>query len=65
MVDDAGRLVGVVSRRRWKASRGSARLATVASVMARDDGGGGLRVGPDESLEALLLAMRDWAAWAR
>jgi Zn-dependent protease len=55
VVDEAGRLVGVVSQEAMasvpEAMRGS---RTTASVMARDDGGTGLRARLDEPLEALL-----------
>jgi Zn-dependent protease len=55
VVDSDGRLVGVVSREAVESvgieerSRG-----TVGSVMARDDGTSGLRVGLEEPLESLL-----------
>jgi Zn-dependent protease len=55
VVDASGRLVGVVSREAVESvpleERGG---RTVGSVMARDDGSSGLRVGLEEPLETLL-----------
>jgi Zn-dependent protease len=55
VVDESGHLVGVVSREAVssvpEAGRGG---RTIASVMARDDGGEGLRAGLEDPLEALL-----------
>jgi CBS-domain-containing membrane protein len=55
VVDAGGRLVGVVAR---EAVDGVAEVVRpsrpVASVMARDEGGSGLRVGLEEPLESLL-----------
>jgi Zn-dependent protease len=52
VVDASGRLVGVVSREAVYSSRDERR--TVGSVMARDDGGSGLRAGLEDPLESLL-----------
>jgi Zn-dependent protease len=52
VVDQSGRLVGVVSRE--AVSSGGDQQRTVASVMARDDGGSGLRAGLEDPLESLL-----------
>ncbi len=52
VVDQAGRLVGVVSRE--AVNSGGDQQRTVASVMARDDGGSGLRAGLEDPLESLL-----------
>jgi Zn-dependent protease len=55
VVDTSGRLVGVVSREALESVPQPERdLRTVASVMARDDGSSGLRVGLEEPLESLL-----------
>jgi Zn-dependent protease len=55
VVDGAGRLVGVVSREAVGSIPESIRASrTIASVMARDDGGTGLRAGLEDPLEALL-----------
>ena len=55
MVDDTGRLVGVVSREAVNSVPDSERaVSTVASVMARDDGDSGLRARLEDPLEALL-----------
>jgi Zn-dependent protease len=55
VVDSSGRLVGVVSREAVESvpieERG---VRAVGSVMARDDGSSGLRVGLEEPLETLL-----------
>jgi Zn-dependent protease/predicted transcriptional regulator len=52
VVDQSGRLVGVVSRE--AVNSGGDQQRTVASVMARDDGGSGLRAGLEDPLESLL-----------
>ena len=55
VVDSSGRLVGVVSREAVESVPASERsLRPVSSVMARDDGASGLRVGLEEPLENLL-----------
>jgi Zn-dependent protease len=55
VVDSAGRLVGVVSREAVESVPDSIRGGRpTASVMARDDGGDGLRAGLEDPLEALL-----------
>jgi Zn-dependent protease len=55
VVDSAGRLVGVVSREAVESVPDSIRAGRqTASVMARDDGGDGLRAGLEDPLEALL-----------
>lgn len=55
VVDSSGRLVGVVSREAVESvPAGERESRRVASVMARDDGSSGLRVGTEEPLEALL-----------
>ena len=55
VVDDTGRLVGVVSREAVNSVPDSERaVSTVASVMARDDGDSGLRARLEDPLEALL-----------
>jgi Zn-dependent protease len=55
VVDSTGRLVGVVSREAVESVPDSIRGGRpTASVMARDDGGGGLRAGLEDPLEALL-----------
>ena len=55
VVDANGRLVGVVSKEAVESVGDEERDArTVASVMARDDGSSGLRVGLEEPLETLL-----------
>jgi Zn-dependent protease len=55
VVDSNGRLVGVVSREAVESVPASERsLRPVSSVMARDDGASGLRVGLEEPLENLL-----------
>ena len=55
VVDASGRLVGVVSREAVESVPEDAREGrSVGSVMARDDGSSGLRVGLEEPLEALL-----------
>ncbi|MDQ4107588.1 MAG: site-2 protease family protein [Actinomycetota bacterium] len=55
VVDPVGRLVGVVSRESVDSVPAGERDArTVETVMARDDGTSGLRVGTEEPLEALL-----------
>jgi Zn-dependent protease len=55
VVDDAGRLVGVVSREAVSSVPDAARSGRpIASVMARDDGGDGLRARLEDPLEALL-----------
>jgi Zn-dependent protease len=55
VVDASGRLVGVVSREAVESVPVEAREGRdVGSVMARDDGSSGLRVGLEEPLEALL-----------
>jgi len=52
VVDPRGHLVGVVSREAVTSTRDPER--TVGSVMARDDGGSGLRAGLEDPLESLL-----------
>jgi Zn-dependent protease len=52
VVDPSGRLVGVVSREAVGSVGDQGR--TVGSVMARDDGGSGLRAGLEDPLESLL-----------
>jgi Zn-dependent protease len=55
VVDTAGRLVGVVSREAVESVPDSIRGGRpIASVMARDDGGSGLRAQLEDPLEALL-----------
>jgi Zn-dependent protease len=55
VVDDRGHLVGVVSREAVSSVPDAARGGRpIASVMARDDGGDGLRARLDDPLEALL-----------
>ncbi|MEA2361118.1 MAG: hypothetical protein QOD71_263 [Thermoleophilaceae bacterium] len=55
VVDRSGRLVGVVSREAVSSVPEAARAGRpIASVMARDDGGEGLRAGLEDPLEALL-----------
>ncbi len=55
VVDASDRLVGVVSREAVESVPMEGREGrTVGSVMARDDGSSGLRVGLEEPLEALL-----------
>jgi CBS domain-containing protein len=55
VVDAYGRLVGVVSREAIESVPPEERdTRTVGSVMARDDGASGLRVGLEEPLESLL-----------
>jgi Zn-dependent protease len=55
VVDSSGRLVGVVSREAVESVPGGEReIRPVGSVMARDDGSSGLRVGLEEPLETLL-----------
>jgi Zn-dependent protease len=55
VVDAAGRLVGVVSREAVESVPDTIRGGRpTASVMARDDGGSGLRAGLEDPLEALL-----------
>ena len=55
VVDASGRLVGVVSREAVESVPLEERTGrTVGSVMARDDGSSGLRVGLEEPLESLL-----------
>jgi CBS domain-containing protein len=55
VVDSSGRLVGVVSREAVESAPSEERaVRTVGSVMARDDGSSGLRVGLEEPLETLL-----------
>jgi Zn-dependent protease len=55
VVDDAGRLVGVVSREAVESVPEAIRPSrAIASVMARDDGDSGLRAGLEDPLEALL-----------
>ena len=55
VVDAYGRLVGVVSREAIESVPPEKRdTRTVGSVMARDDGASGLRVGLEEPLESLL-----------
>jgi Zn-dependent protease len=55
VVDEAGHLVGVVSREAVSSVPDAARAGRpIASVMARDDGGDGLRAQLEDPLEALL-----------
>jgi Zn-dependent protease len=55
VVDQTGHLVGVVSREAVSSVPEAARAGRpIASVMARDDGGDGLRAGLEDPLEALL-----------
>jgi Zn-dependent protease len=55
VVDESGHLVGVVSREAVNSVPEAARGGRpIASVMARDDGGEGLRAGLEDPLEALL-----------
>jgi Zn-dependent protease len=55
VVDSLGRLVGVVSREAVESVPADERASRrVSSVMARDDGTSGLRVGLEEPLESLL-----------
>jgi Zn-dependent protease len=55
VVDDGGRLVGVVSREAVSSVPDAARSGRpIASVMARDDDGDGLRARLEDPLEALL-----------
>ena len=55
VVDASGRLVGVVSREAVDSvPELERRRRSVGTVMARDDGGSGLRVGLEEPLESLL-----------
>src|SRR5215210_543316 len=55
VVDASGRLVGVVSREAVESVAADERaVRPVGSVMARDDGSSGLRVGLEEPLETLL-----------
>jgi len=55
VVDETGHLVGVVSHEAVSSVPETARGGRpIASVMARDDGGGGLRAGLEDPLEALL-----------
>jgi Zn-dependent protease len=55
VVDESGHLVGVVSREAVSSVPEAARAGRpIASVMARDDGGEGLRAGLEDPLEALL-----------
>ncbi|MEA2401504.1 MAG: hypothetical protein QOK00_1907 [Thermoleophilaceae bacterium] len=55
VVDSTGRLVGVVSREAVESVPEAVRAGRpTASVMARDDGGDGLRAGLEDPLEALL-----------
>jgi CBS domain-containing protein len=55
VVDEAGHLVGVVSREAVNSVPEAARGGRpIASVMARDDGGDGLRARLEDPLEALL-----------
>jgi hypothetical protein len=55
VVDTSGRLVGVVSREAVESVPDSIRSGRpTGSVMARDDGGSGLRAGLEDPLEALL-----------
>jgi Zn-dependent protease len=55
VVDQTGHLVGVVSREAVSSVPEAARGGrTIAAVMARDDGGEGLRAGLEDPLEALL-----------
>jgi Zn-dependent protease len=55
VVDGAGRLVGVVSHEAVESVPDAIRSSrAISSVMAHDDGGGGLRARLDDPLEALL-----------
>ena len=55
VVDDAGRLVGVVSHEAVNSVPEQVRGSrTIRSVMARDDGDSGLRASLEDPLEALL-----------
>jgi Zn-dependent protease len=55
VVDEAGHLVGVVSHEAVSSVPEAARGGRpIASVMARDDGGSGLRAGLEDPFEALL-----------
>jgi CBS domain-containing protein len=55
VVDDAGRLVGVVSHEAVESVPEAIRSSrTISSVMARDDGASGLRAGVEDPLENLL-----------
>jgi Zn-dependent protease len=55
VIDEAGHLVGVVSREAVSSVPEAVRSGrAIASVMARDDGGEGLRAGLEDPLEALL-----------
>jgi Zn-dependent protease len=55
VVDGSGRLVGVVSREAVESVSVDERAERpIATVMARDDGTSGLRVGTEEPLESLL-----------
>ena len=55
VVDASGRLVGVVSREAVESVSAEEReMRRVGTVMARDDGSSGLRVGVEEPLETLL-----------
>src|SRR5215217_1762292 len=55
VVDAGGHLVGVVSREAVSSVPEASRAGRpIASVMARDDGGGALRASLEEPLEALL-----------
>jgi CBS-domain-containing membrane protein len=55
VVDESGHLVGVVSREAVESVPQTERdLRAVSTVMARDDGSSGLRVGLEEPLENLL-----------
>ena len=55
VVDASGRLTGVVSKEAVESVPGGEReTRAVGSVMARDDGSSGLRVGLEEPLETLL-----------
>jgi Zn-dependent protease len=55
VVDEAGRLIGVVSQEAVRSVPDAIRPSrTTASVMARDDGGTGLRASVEDPLEALL-----------
>src|SRR6185503_10386906 len=55
VVDEYGRLVGVVSREAVESvAAGERHVRTVGTVMARDDGSSGLRVRLEEPLETLL-----------
>jgi Zn-dependent protease len=55
VVDELGRLVGVVSQEAVQSVPEAIRSSrTTASVMARDDGGTGLRTGVEDPLESVL-----------